>query len=72
MSLYSVGGWLNKNPPFTSCRPKAARQHLAQTTLYAVHERMSDAVMDPHGIDQNVGINRALWMLAEGMARLKA
>lgn len=45
---------------------------MAQTTLYAVHERMSDAVMDPHGIDQNVGINRALWMLAEGMARLKA
>ena len=25
-----------------------------------------------NGIDQNVGINRALWTLAEGMARLKA
>jgi hypothetical protein len=24
------------------------------------------------GIDQNVKINRALWMLAEGMKRLKA
>ena len=24
------------------------------------------------GIDQNVGLNRALWLLADGMQRLKA